>query len=101
MCAVPNPNAPAVDCRFLFNSGAPAGVFENALRADVRAARLSPAFRAYYRLRSLIPMPVRQLLQRYRPIEQTSDWYLPRQFTSALAEVVEAAGDSGVPTIHP
>ncbi len=66
-----------------------------------RAARLSPAFRAYYRLRSLIPLPVRQLLQRYRTVEQTPDWYLPRKFATALAEAVEAAGEHGVPAIHP
>ena len=101
MRVVPNTDEPAVDCRFLFDAGAPAAVFEEALRADARSARLSPAFRAYYRLRSLIPLPVRQLLQRYRPVEQSPDWYLPRQFASALTKAVEAAGNSGISTIHP
>jgi peptidoglycan/xylan/chitin deacetylase (PgdA/CDA1 family) len=101
MREAPHLEGPAVDCRFLLDAGAPAAVFEDALRADARAARLSPAFRTYYRLRSLIPLPVRQLLQRYRPVKQLPDWYLPRQFASALAGAVEAAWDNGIPTIHP
>lgn len=66
----------------------------------MQSARLSPAFRAYYQLRSLIPLPVRQLLQRYRHVDAAAHWYLPRAFASDLAERVRRARD-GITTIHP
>ena len=90
-----------IDCRFLFGKGAADDLLREQLARDVRAARLSPAFRAYYRLRSFIPLPVRQLLQRYRPVTPSPEWYLPLEFASALATVCEQAVDGGIPTIHP
>ena len=38
-------------------------------------------FASYYVLRSLIPLPVRQLLQRYRRVEISPRWYFPEGFT--------------------
>ena len=55
-------------CRFVFDSGGLEAVFQQWLSADMRAAQLSPSFRAYYRLRSLIPIAMRQMLQSYNPI---------------------------------
>jgi peptidoglycan/xylan/chitin deacetylase (PgdA/CDA1 family) len=66
----------------------------------MRAARLSAAFRAYYRVRSLLPLPIRQLLQRYRRVELRSDWYLPVACMSALGVCIGKL-DGGIPTIHP
>lgn len=91
---------PAIDCRFLID-GEPARAFAAALAADVAAARLSLAFRAYYRVRSLLPISVRQMLQRRRRIVETPDWYLPGQFASSLAAALRTAADDGIPVIHP
>lgn len=75
-------------------------VLRDALALDIGNAHLSPAFRAYYRLRSLVPLPVRQLLQRYRPIEQTSDWYFNSEFEQSLMSACALAG-GGASAIHP
>lgn len=88
------------ECRFLFEDHDTADVLREHVRADMQSARLSPAFRAYYRLRSLIPLPVRQLLQRHRNVNPTPRWYFPDAFVKALAEEIGASED-GVTTIHP
>jgi peptidoglycan/xylan/chitin deacetylase (PgdA/CDA1 family) len=92
---------PDLACRFLFDGGLAEAVLREALAEDVDAAQLSPAFRAYYRLRSIIPLPIRQLLQRYRSVEQTRDWYLAHCFERSLAAACKLAGESGLHTIHP
>lgn len=90
-----------VRCSFLLGGGGLCSqVFRDALAADMKAARLSPAFRAYYRVRSMVPLAARQFLQRHRTIEPAADWYLPREFMGALANGVVAAG-GGIPSIHP
>jgi peptidoglycan/xylan/chitin deacetylase (PgdA/CDA1 family) len=95
------PNTPdVIDCRFLFGSGAAEDICRESFAVDMRAAQLSTAFRAYYRLRSLIPLPVRQLLQRYRQVDSKPDWYLPTSFVSALQEIVRASS-GGIPAIYP
>jgi peptidoglycan/xylan/chitin deacetylase (PgdA/CDA1 family) len=86
-------------CRFLFGDAA-GDVFHHWLENDMRAARLSPAFRAYYRVRSLLPLAVRQSLQRRRRVNSAGEWYLPSEFMHALAQQVPASGE-GVTTIHP
>jgi peptidoglycan/xylan/chitin deacetylase (PgdA/CDA1 family) len=89
----------SLNCRFMLD-GAAAKVFRDALVADMRAARLSPAFRAYYALRSLLPLPVRQMLQRVRPVNVGPRWYFPDTFVSALAELL-AGQANGLTVIHP
>ena len=96
----PNTSDPEIACRFLYDNAVPDGAFQECLRADTRAAQLSAAFRAYYRLRSLIPLPVRQLLQRHRTVKPTANWYLPEQFVATMARDIRAAGD-GLTMIHP
>lgn len=55
------------------------------LRHDDEAARLSAAFRAYYRLRPLIPLPLRRLMQHARSSMAVGDaWYLPTRFVDEL-----------------
>jgi hypothetical protein len=88
------------ECRFLLHGTASDDVFHDALAADVRAARLPPAFRAYYRLRSFIPLRVRQLLQRHRRIDASPRWCYPDRFVAALAESIRAAGGR-LTVIHP
>lgn len=90
-----------VACRFLIDSGKPARVFASALATDTEAARLSFAFRSYYKIRSLLPLMVRQLLQRRRRIVETPDWYLPQVFMDALAAAVAHSAEGGLTTIHP
>jgi len=93
------PTDTAVRCRFLLGEVAEE-VFRTSLAADTRAARLSRAFRTYYLLRSLIPRPVRQLLQRRRRVAASPRWYLPDDFAAALVERIEAMSN-GITTIHP
>jgi peptidoglycan/xylan/chitin deacetylase (PgdA/CDA1 family) len=90
----------SIPARFLFGNSADDSVFERWLAADIRAARLSPAFRTYYQLRSFMPLPVRQLLQRLRPVEASPRWCFPDAFTAALTSQIAASGD-GLTTIHP
>lgn len=56
-------------------------------------ARLSRAFQWYYRVRSLIPIRVRQWLQARRTLDTAEDkqWYIPRAFMDGLL-----AADPGV-----
>jgi peptidoglycan/xylan/chitin deacetylase (PgdA/CDA1 family) len=80
-------------CQFLFGNAAADGVCNDWVAADMRNARLSPAFRAYYRLRSLLPLPLRQLLQRYRRVAASARWCYPDTFTAELEEQISALGD--------
>lgn len=86
--------------RFLFGDAGLDGVLSRALDADRQAAQLSPAFRIYYALRSLIPLPVRQLLQRTRRVEASPRWYFPEEFRAALVAELAKYAD-GVTLIHP
>jgi peptidoglycan/xylan/chitin deacetylase (PgdA/CDA1 family) len=86
--------------RFLFGDARLDAVLSRALETDRQAAQLSPAFRVYYALRSLIPLTVRQLLQRSRRVDASPRWYFPDAFQAALvAELAKSAG--GVTLIHP
>ena len=90
-----------LEIRFLFDDNSAGNVLRDAFAQDIEASRLSPSFRAYYRLRSLIPLPVRQLLQRYRPVQQLPDWYFARELETFLASACSKVGKLGIPTIHP
>jgi peptidoglycan/xylan/chitin deacetylase (PgdA/CDA1 family) len=90
----------SVPARFLFGNRAEDATFHEWLAADIRAARLSPTFRAYYQLRSLLPLPVRQLLQRMRPVDASPRWCFPDAFAAALTHQIAASSD-GLNTIHP
>jgi peptidoglycan/xylan/chitin deacetylase (PgdA/CDA1 family) len=84
----------------MFGDAAADVVLREAVLADMRAAHLSPAFRAYYSLRSLIPIPVRQMLQRHRGIETSPRWAFPDACIEALAIRV-AEVEHGITMIHP
>jgi peptidoglycan/xylan/chitin deacetylase (PgdA/CDA1 family) len=75
-------------------------VFREALAADNRSARLSRAFRAYYTVRALLPLPVRQLLQRLRPVRVGSRWCYPDDFVATLRESLAVSADE-LTIIHP
>jgi len=60
-------------------------------------AYLSRLFRAYYLLRGLIPLSLRQALQRRRNkrLAAPSDWYIPREFFNRLREAgMDCLGDA-------
>jgi peptidoglycan/xylan/chitin deacetylase (PgdA/CDA1 family) len=90
----------SVCCRFVFRGDGLEATFHEALAADMHAAQLSPAFRAYYMLRSLIPLPIRQMLQHMRRVEGSGRWCFPDEFMAALFNQFTAfSGD--LSTIHP
>lgn len=90
----------ALACRCLLDGNRCGDVMHRWLAADERAAKLSPAFRAYYMLRSAIPLSLRQMLQRSRRVETSERWCYPDAFIDALAEEI-AALDEGITTVHP
>jgi len=70
---------------FPFDESAEA-VFRDYLEADIANARLSAAFRLYYRMRWLMPLSLRQWLQQRRNsrMHLAQDWYIPRAFCDRL-----------------
>ena len=67
---------------------------------DARNARLSAAFRFYYRfLRPLLPIAVRQVLQRSRGTVNSEKWYEPSAFVRSLTQCLEEK--NSVPIVHP
>ncbi len=94
-----NQAADLLQCRFLLD-GAVADDISASLAADIRQARLSRLFRAYYQFRSLIPLPIRHLLQRYRRVEAAPRWCYPDAFTTCLIRQIGALAE-GITLIHP
>ncbi len=91
-----------VAARFLFDEAEVDKLFQGALDADVAGAQLSTSFRIYYRLRPLIPIAARQLLQRWRNqnVEVDDQWFVPAKFFEELEKVL--AGGCPLPElIHP
>jgi peptidoglycan/xylan/chitin deacetylase (PgdA/CDA1 family) len=70
------------------------------LGRDSRAARLSRTFQLYYRIRPLVPLALRRLLQRNRKVEVAEQWYIAKSFFASLASVFEP-GPLSLPIIHP
>lgn len=77
--------------RFAFGGGIGDLLLER-LMQDMEAAKLSGKFQLYYKLRPLIPIPVRQWLQKGRnqSTQVPKDWFIDRafqtQFETALRE---------------
>jgi peptidoglycan/xylan/chitin deacetylase (PgdA/CDA1 family) len=86
--------------RFPFRQAGADDVFRRWVLADARAARLSPAFRAYYHVRGLLPLRMRQLLQRCRPVQATERWWFPDEFMGRLTDALAGEADAP-PVIHP
>ena len=74
-----------METRFLFDD-AWSACFQEWLDEDISSARFSRQFRTFYHIRSLLPIAVRQLLQRIRNrrLEPSVDWYLPTQLIERL-----------------
>ena len=90
-----------IPARFLFN-GQIGQLLLKWLIDDAGRARLSRKFRWYYRMRPLIPIVLRQMLQKGRngsmPVPE--DWYLPVQFTAQLRRCLRETPLQQA-TIHP
>lgn len=76
--------------RTIFDGGPAEAYCREAILGDLASARLSRSFRAYYRVRPLVPIAVRQLLQqrRNRRLPQSGDWFLPTEFLQGLQELL-------------
>ena len=85
---------------FLFKNPEALQVARDYLNEDVRAARLSRVFRTYYRLRPLIPIAFRQVLQRRRKVEVSQRWYVPDAYLSSLAKSIRT-DLGGLRIVHP
>ncbi len=71
------------------------------VEADSCNFRLSPKYRFYYRFaRPIMPIFVRQLLQKGRKIPTEFDWYEPNAFMRLVTECCELAKEE-ITTIHP
>ena len=71
---------------------------DGAVRADIDSATLSKVFRAFYRVRPILPIFVRQMLQRLRSGNQTlpDDWFLPHALVNQLESL-----DAVMPSVWP
>lgn len=85
---------------FLFTNDDAQKRVSDLVRRDSCNFRLSPKYRLYYHFfRPLMPIAIRQLLQRGRHVETTDDWYQPTEFIQWLTECFESADN--LTTIHP
>lgn len=90
----------ALSTRFAFD-GLVGEMLRDHFNRDVQQAHLSTSFKLYYRLRPLIPVRLRQLLQRERNlgINAHERWYLPAAFIHDFQSAIAREPDRLV--IHP
>lgn len=90
-----------LNLQFLFNDEATRKKLVEQVRNDAGSFQLSLKYRAYYRfLRPIMPIAVRQLMQRRRKIETADRWYQPAEFMRSLTDCLEAS-DQDLNTVHP
>lgn len=86
---------------FLFKDAAAQETARALVQADSCEFRLSAKYRLYYRLlRPVMPIFVRQWLQRSRKIETEERWYEPIQYMQSISESLAEQGNE-LSTIHP
>lgn len=85
---------------FLCNDGRVGQVFRDAFTSDLDNAKLSSVFKLYYAIRSLLPIRLRQRLQKYRNSRLGEDdrWFLPHQFFASLSAALK---DNPRRIVHP
>jgi len=83
----------------LFDETPGAAVVRDTLDVDMLQARLSWKFRSYYRVRPLLPLAIRQQLQRRRKVNVATDWFIPARFIEKLAAAFAGSAPSTI--IHP
>lgn len=86
--------------RFVFQQATLDEYFRQWLQRDARQANLSWKYRLYYAARPLVPLGVRHWLQQRNRPPVPSDWYLPTEFVTGLAQRL---GDLATPVllVHP
>jgi peptidoglycan/xylan/chitin deacetylase (PgdA/CDA1 family) len=97
--AAQGPDAETLECRFLIGSGV-GETFREALASDMSGAQLSQVFRTYYALRRLLPLRVRQTLQRFRRVAVEPRWAYPDDFVQSLVGQLQQSADP-LTIIHP
>lgn len=72
-------------CQFYFD-GKLDKQFEDTLAADIESAKLSLAFRQFYRVRPLLPNKIRQVIQRTRSrrLQLQDKWFIPESLENSL-----------------
>ncbi|MDH3225074.1 MAG: hypothetical protein OEO23_15240, partial [Gemmatimonadota bacterium] len=84
---------------FVAAEGGPQRVFEEAVRHDSSASRLTWWFRGYYSfVRPVLPLPMRQRIQRWRGVESDDSGLFPHEF---MARLVDALSGEGIEVVHP
>ncbi|WP_153557020.1 polysaccharide deacetylase family protein [Roseimaritima sediminicola] len=93
----PEAQTPLPEIRFAF-VGEVNRLLEQTFEQDQQQAKLSPAFQWYYRVRHLMPIGVRRLLQRHRnqSMDVDVDWYLAPEFADRLRRAVAVEADQTV-----
>ena len=85
---------------FLFENQTAQEIASQIVKNDACSFSLSRKFQIYYRFfRPIMPIAVRQLLQRGRKIEVDPRWYEPTAFMQAIRDCDD--GDQKFTTIHP
>lgn len=76
---------------------------EQCLRDDAQNWNINWKFRCYYKLRSWIPLALRQSLQRNRnsTLPVGDDWYCHAGFLNRLRSILESSALDSQPIIHP
>jgi peptidoglycan/xylan/chitin deacetylase (PgdA/CDA1 family) len=97
--AARGPDAQTLACQFLVG-GRAGETFREALAADISGAQLSRMFRTYYALRGLLPLRLRQMLQRFRRVTVAPRWAYPDDFIQTLAARLPQCDDP-LTVIHP
>lgn len=85
---------------FFINDSAAEAVAQEHLLNDMRSARLSRIFQTYYRLRPMIPISLRQRLQKNRKVVVSDSWYVNDVFMRSLTDSLRQR-DGNLIIVHP
>ncbi|MCA9245480.1 MAG: hypothetical protein KDA42_00165 [Planctomycetales bacterium] len=75
-------------------------LFRRAVEDDISGAVMSSQYRLYYRIRRLVPVRLRRLLQRQHDSAVTGDWYIPNRIGEILADAFGGSAEIA-PILHP
>lgn len=90
-----------MELNFLFKDRKAQEQSAELVRNDSCNFQLSRKYQTYYRfLRPILPIVLRQTLQRRRKVDTQDEWFLPTDFMRSMTESLESA-DLELTTIHP
>ena len=90
-----------LNLQFLFNDQAARQKMAEQVNTDAGNFQLSLKYRTYYRfLRPIMPIAVRQILQRNRKVQTADRWYQPNEFMQSLTDCL-ASNEQDLNTLHP